>query len=114
MRIKRTPTGGAAGDGRSRTPVDTSATCKPVGEYTKRRVPFMVNAVSLVVSYLRGFIRSEKGQDLIEYAALGGLIAAALAAALAAGLLTGALDSLFTNASYCIDFDAGTECLGGI
>jgi Flp pilus assembly pilin Flp len=59
-------------------------------------------------------LRSERGQDLIEYAALGGLIAAALAAVLAAGVLSGAVDDLFTNMSYCVDFNSGTECLGGI
>jgi len=67
-----------------------------------------------VYSWIMARLHREEGQDLIEYAALGGLIAAALAAVLAAGLLTDAVDSLFTNASYCIDFDSGTECLGGI
>lgn len=70
--------------------------------------------LSVLVTWIRSAISSERGQDLIEYAALGGLIAAALAAVLAAGLLTGALNDLFTNLSYCVDFDSGTTCLGGI
>jgi Flp pilus assembly pilin Flp len=67
-----------------------------------------------VVTWILARLHREEGQDLIEYAALGGLIAAALAAVLAAGLLSGALDTLFTNMSSCVDFDGGTECLGGI
>lgn len=70
--------------------------------------------LNVFMTWVRAHVRSERGQDLIEYAALGGLIAAALAAVLAAGVLSGALDTMFTNISYCVDFDGGTECLGGI
>jgi Flp pilus assembly pilin Flp len=67
-----------------------------------------------LVTWILARIHREDGQDLIEYAALGGLIAAALAAVLAAGLLSGALDDLFSNMSDCVDFDSSTTCLGGI
>lgn len=70
--------------------------------------------LSVLITWIRMHISDERGQDLIEYAALGGLIAAALAAVLAAGLLSGALNDLFTNMSNCVDFDGGTACLGGI
>ena len=48
--------------------------------------------------------RGERGQDLIEYAMLGGLIAATLAA------LSGALTSMATGIGNCIDFNGGTVC----
>ncbi len=67
-----------------------------------------------LVTWILARLHREDGQDLIEYAALGGLIAAALAAVLTAGLLSGALNSLFTNMSACVDFDGTTPCLGGI
>ncbi len=53
--------------------------------------------------------RSERGQDLIEYAMLGGLIAAAI---LAVGVLafSGALSSMATGIGNCIDFNKSTTC----
>jgi Flp pilus assembly pilin Flp len=39
-----------------------------------------------IVAWLKFYVRSERGQDLIEYALLGGLVAGAL---LAAAVLTG-------------------------
>jgi Flp pilus assembly pilin Flp len=52
---------------------------------------------------------SESGQDLIEYAMLGGLIAAAM---VAVGVLvfTGALTSMADGISNCIDFKKSTTC----
>lgn len=51
----------------------------------------------------------ERGQDLIEYAMLGGLIALAI---IAVGVLalSGALTSMFGGIGDCIDFDSGTSC----
>ena len=72
----------------------------------------MINTVSLVVSYLRAYIGREQGQDLIEYAMLSGLIAAAI---VAVGILafSGALTSMAGGISDCIDFDSGTSCTAG-
>ncbi len=59
-----------------------------------------------LVSHLH---RDERGQDLIEYAMLGGLIALAL---IAVGTLafTGALNRMATGIGNCIDFDKLTSC----
>ena len=60
-----------------------------------------------VVSHLH---RDERGQDLIEYALLGGLIAIALMAA--ALLLTQPIADMATGIGRCIDFSnaAGSTC----
>ncbi len=58
---------------------------------------------------MRSIGRSERGQDLIEYSLLSGLIATGLI--LAAALLTGALSSMIDGIGNCIDFSAGTECM---
>jgi Flp pilus assembly pilin Flp len=66
----------------------------------------------LLASSARGYLRarfgSERGQDLIEYAMLGGLIAAALA--VGALVLTGALNGMASGIGDCIDFDSLTPC----
>ena len=71
-------------------------------------------AISFVVSRVSGLfgrVRGESGQDLIEYALLSSLIAAAI---IAAGLLaySGALDSMANGIANCVDFDngPGSEC----
>ena len=53
--------------------------------------------------------QSERGQDLIEYAMLGGLIALAI---IGVGVLalTGALNDLFNGIGDCVDFDSATAC----
>jgi len=66
--------------------------------------------LSVLVTWIRGYLpQNERGQDLIEYAMLGGLIAFAI---LIVGtlVLTGALTSLFTGIGNCIDFNGGTIC----
>ena len=55
-------------------------------------------------------LRSERGQDLIEYALLGGLIAGALLAAAVLTGLTTALQNMATGIGECIDFDS-VDCL---
>ena len=55
-------------------------------------------------------LSEERGQDLIEYAMLGGLIALGI---IGAGLLfVGPLQDMATGIGNCIDFDAGgvTPC----
>lgn len=56
-----------------------------------------------------GLARGERGQDLIEYSLLSGLVAASLI--LAAVLFTGALDSMMQGIGNCIDFSGATDCL---
>ena len=64
----------------------------------------MMSAVSSLVSRLQ----REEGQDLIEYALLGGLIAAAIVGAL---LIWGtSLTTMATNIGNCIDFSNTTPC----
>jgi Flp pilus assembly pilin Flp len=61
---------------------------------------------------LRGIVArytDERGQDLIEYAVLSGIIAAAIAG-VAAGVLSGALTSMAQGIADCIDFDKATSC----
>lgn len=66
--------------------------------------------LSVIVSWIFAHLpRSERGQDLIEYAMLGGLIALAI---IAVGVLafSDALESMANGIGACIDFDAGTAC----
>jgi Flp pilus assembly pilin Flp len=55
-------------------------------------------------------IRSERGQDLLEYALLAGLIAAAIVALASTAILSGGVNSMVTNIRDCIDFEASTPC----
>ena len=56
----------------------------------------------------RPHLNRESGQDLIEYAMLGGLIALAI---IGAGIFfSGAIDSMAQGISACIDFTASTTC----
>lgn len=57
------------------------------------------------------YLRSERGQDTLEWAMLSGLVAIAIIAVVA--LLTGALTALINGMSACIDFDGVTPCLPG-
>ena len=66
-----------------------------------------------VYTWILAHLRQERGQDLIEYAMLSGLIAAALVAVLALGVLTGAVEGMAEGVSDCIDFDSGTACAAG-
>lgn len=65
--------------------------------------------VMLAVSGLRTRLTEERGQDLLEYALLGGLIAIALTGIF---LIFGtALVDMGNNIAACIDFDTlGTSC----
>lgn len=65
-----------------------------------------------VVSWILSHMRRENGQDLIEYAMLSGLIAAAI---VAVGILvySGALTDMANGIGDCIDFDGATACNPG-
>jgi Flp pilus assembly pilin Flp len=69
-----------------------------------------VQFLGYVLTSLYVRLRSEKGQDLLEYALLGGLIAAAIVALLGAGIMSGGVNSMVTNIRDCVDFEAATKC----
>ena len=74
-------------------------------------VSYALSYVSSRVNGLLGRVREERGQDLIEYALLSSLIAAAI---IAVGVLvyTDALWDMADGIANCIDFDnaPGSEC----
>jgi Flp pilus assembly pilin Flp len=61
------------------------------------------------INWIAARLRIEVGQDLIEYALLGGLIAAALIAVAVLTGLTTAVTAMADGIGECIDFD-GTDC----
>ena len=62
------------------------------------------------VTGLKTRLSEERGQDLIEYAMLGGLIALALIAASLGLFFGGALSSMASGIGNCIDFNSSTSC----
>lgn len=67
-------------------------------------------ARSAVESFVSA-LKREDGQDLIEYALIGGLMAAAL---LAGFLILGpSVSTMATNIGKCVDFDSATVCIAG-
>lgn len=64
--------------------------------------------LSVLISWIRMHVRTERGQDLLEYALLGGLIALAIMAGVL--VLSGAISSMASGISDCIDFDSATTC----
>lgn len=73
----------------------------------------MTNISIRIHSFLTALIndiRNERGQDLIEYALLGGLIAAAIIAVAALGVMTGAISGMASAIGDCIDLDVNTGC----
>ena len=66
----------------------------------------------LIIAYLNTWlslhIRSERGQDLIEYAMLSGIIALALIGGALA--FKGPLADMATGIGNCIDFKTSTSC----
>ena len=65
----------------------------------------VTSAISSAISSLK----REEGQDLIEYALFGGLIALGIIA-VGAAAYTGIVNSLTAGIKHCIDFDATTPC----
>ena len=61
------------------------------------------------VGGLRARLADERGQDLLEYALLGGFIAVGFAVA-AALILPGAFNTMATEIKECIDFSSATSC----
>jgi Flp pilus assembly pilin Flp len=65
--------------------------------------------INFVVSWIQARMVREDGQDLIEYALLGGLIAAALIAVAVLTALSDGVEDMANGIAECIDFD-GTDC----
>ena len=59
----------------------------------------------------RPHLSRESGQDLIEYAMLGGLIALALVVVIT--IFGDAIKKMGEGIANCIDFDGSTECVAG-
>jgi Flp pilus assembly pilin Flp len=64
--------------------------------------------LSVLITWIRMHTGSERGQDLLEYALLGGLIALAIMAGVIA--LSGSISSMATGIGNCIDFDSTSTC----
>ena len=62
-----------------------------------------------LLTWVSAKLHIEGGQDLIEYALLGGMIALAIIGVTAA-FLTGALTSMVNGIGACVDFNQGTAC----
>ena len=68
----------------------------------------MIDRIAVWVLTLKYRLDDERGQDLLEYAMLGGLIVIGI---LAVGLaFTGALNNMIKGIGNCIDFNGGTSC----
>ena len=72
----------------------------------------MLSAIQYAHAWVVSHLRDERGQDLLEYALLGGLIAAAIIAVATLGVMTGAITDMANGIGDCIDFDnaVGSEC----
>ena len=66
--------------------------------------------IRYAIELVRSLVKSERGQDLVEYALLSGLIALTLMAAAVLLAMTGALQDMATGIGNCIDFDSSTSC----
>jgi Flp pilus assembly pilin Flp len=69
-----------------------------------------VHLTAFAIAWLRVHIRSERGQDLLEYALLGGLIAAAVIAVIGLAVMDNTLTGMVNGIGRCIDFDSTTDC----
>jgi len=72
----------------------------------------MIDKLVVKLLTLKMWLSDDHGQDVMEYAMLTGLIAIGILVMI--GLFTGALTAFATNIAKCLDFDAGTVCIGGI
>ena len=69
-----------------------------------------MHLIVFAITWLRAHLGSERGQDLLEYALLGGLIAAAVIAVIGLGLMDNTLSDMVTGIGRCVDFDSTTNC----
>ncbi|MCJ7492455.1 MAG: Flp family type IVb pilin [Dehalococcoidia bacterium] len=68
----------------------------------------MIGKLVVKLLTLKMRLSDERGQDVIEYAMLGGLIAMAIL--LIVGAFSGALGSMANGIERCIDFDSTSLC----
>jgi hypothetical protein len=66
--------------------------------------------IKTVVRWIQIRLSLDQGQDLIEYALLGGLIATALILAIFVGPMTDAVEAMANGIAECIDFDGTAGC----
>ena len=64
----------------------------------------MLSPVQYAYAWVVSHLRDERGQDLIEYALLGGLIATAIIAVIGFGFMTDAIEDMAVGIGACIDF----------
>ena len=64
----------------------------------------------IAINSVKTRLVEERGQDLLEYALLGGLLAAAITAVGVIAVMTGAVDGMAEGIGDCIDFDNVTPC----
>jgi len=69
-----------------------------------------VQFIAFAMTWFRLHIRSERGQDLLEYALLGGLIAAAVIAVIGLAVMDTTLTNMVNGIGRCVDFDSATVC----
>jgi len=70
----------------------------------------MLDKLVVKLLTLKMWLSDDHGQDLIEYAMLGGLIAVGMMVLAATGILTGAISGMATGIGHCIDFSSSTDC----
>jgi Flp pilus assembly pilin Flp len=70
----------------------------------------MTNLFVRINLWLLSLRDEERGQDLIEYAMLSGLIAATIAGIVALAAYSGAITAMATGIGNCVDFNGGTVC----
>ena len=68
----------------------------------------MLSAIQYAHAWVVSHLRDERGQDLLEYALLGGVIAVAIL--LAGIILSPALQAMAGGIRDCIDFTDTTLC----
>jgi Flp pilus assembly pilin Flp len=68
----------------------------------------MTNLSIKIYGFVTGLFRREEGQDLIEYALIGGLAAVALIGLYA--VFNADVSSMINNIGDCIDFESTTSC----
>ncbi len=64
---------------------------------------------TLIIHWFLSFLRSEAGENLVEYALLGGLIALAIAG-VAIMAYSDAITDMFDGIGRCVDFNSATNC----
>jgi Flp pilus assembly pilin Flp len=72
----------------------------------------MIDRIVVWALSLKAKLSGERGQDLMEYALLGGFIAVAFAAAATIFLGGGVFNTMAGTIKNCIDFDSSTLCKG--